>query len=259
VSGPTVVVHRDPALLAEAVAARLVTRLVDAQVERGSASVVLTGGGLGISVLEAVRRSPARDAVNWSRVDVWWGDERFVAADSDDRNDVQARRALLDALALEPARVHPMAALDGPDGDDLDAAAQRYAEELRRVAGGERDVPDFDVLLLGMGPEGHVASIFPESPAAHDERFAAFGVQDCPKPPPRRISLGFRSIQQAREVWVVAAGREKADAAASALSGASQVQLPAAGARGRSRTLWLLDEAAASALPPGVWPAISAT
>ncbi|MBW8820055.1 MAG: 6-phosphogluconolactonase, partial [Streptomyces sp.] len=215
----------------------------------GSASVVLTGGGLGISVLDAVRRSPARDAVDWSRVDVWWGDERFVAADSDDRNDVQARRALLDSLPLDPARVHPMPALGAPDGDDVDAAAQRYAEELRRAGDGE--VPAFDVLLLGMGPEGHVASIFPESPAAHDVR-TAFGVQGCPKPPPMRISLGFRSIQQAREVWVVAAGQEKADALALALSGADQVQLPAAGARGRSRTLWLLDEAAASALPAAI-------
>jgi 6-phosphogluconolactonase len=251
VTGLTVVVHRDPTLLAEAVAARLLTRLVDAQAQRGWASVVLTGGGLGIASLEAVRRAPARAAVDWTRVDVWWGDERFVAADSEERNDVQARRALLDSLDLDPARVHPMGALGGPDGDDADAAAQRYAEELLRFASDDHDVPLFDVLLLGMGPEGHVASIFPESPAAHDER-TAFAVHGCPKPPPTRISLGFRAIQEAREVWVVAAGEEKAAAAAMALSGAGQVQVPAAGARGRSQTLWLLDEAAASLLPRGL-------
>jgi 6-phosphogluconolactonase len=77
-------------------------------------------------------------------------------------------------------------------------------------------------------------------------------VHGCPKPPPTRISLGFHAIQEAREVWVVAAGEEKAAAAAMALSGAGQVQVPAAGARGRSQTLWLLDEAAASLLPRGL-------
>jgi 6-phosphogluconolactonase len=252
VSPLTVVVHRDPDLLAEAVAARLLTRLVDAQAQRGVASLVLTGGGLGIATLEAVRRAPARDAVYWSRVDVWWGDERFVAADSDDRNDLQARRALLDDLDLDPARVHAMGALGGADGEDVDAAAQRYADELARAGTG------FDVLLLGLGPEGHVASIFPDSPAAHDER-TAFAVRDCPKPPPTRISLGFRAIQGAQEVWVVAAGGEKAGAAAEALSGADEVQLPAAGACGRERTLWLLDAAAAAQLPPDLLPPTSGT
>jgi 6-phosphogluconolactonase len=251
VTGLTVVVHRDPTVLAEAVAARLLTRLVDAQAQRGRASVVLTGGGVGIASLEAVRRAPARAAVDWSRVDVWWGDERFVPPDSDERNDVQARRALLDSLDLDPARVHPMGAPGGPDGDDADAAAQRYAEELLREASDDHEVPLFDVLLLGMGPEGHVASIFPESPAAHDHR-TAFAVHGCPKPPPTRITLGFRAIQEAREVWVVAAGAEKAAAAAMALAGAGQVQVPAAGAPGRSQTLWLLDEAAAALLPRGL-------
>ncbi|MFN2539263.1 MAG: 6-phosphogluconolactonase [Mycobacteriales bacterium] len=247
-SGLTVVVHKDAALLAEAVAARLLTRLVDAQAQRGRASVVLTGGGVGIAALEAVRRAPARAAVDWSRVDVWWGDERFVEAGSAERNDAQARSALLDHVPLDPARVHPMGAPGGPDGDDVDAAARRYADELLRGASDDHEVPLFDVLLLGMGAEGHVASIFPESPAAHDERMV-FGVHGCPKPPPSRISLGFRAIQEAREVWVVVAGAEKATAAAMALGGAGQVQVPAAGARGRSQTLWLLDEAAAGQLP----------
>ncbi len=245
---PTVVVSRDPEVLAASVAARLVTRLVDAQALRGTASVVLTGGGVGIRTLELVRSSPAHAAVDWSRVDVWWGDERFVAADSPDRNDRQAREALLDALPLDPARVHPMGALGGPDGDDAEAAAERYARELLAAAPTDHDVPPFDVLLLGMGPEGHTASIFPESPAAHDER-AVTAVHGCPKPPPTRITLGFSALCTAREVWLVVAGEEKAPMVAMALSGAGRLQVPAAGARGRSQTLWLLDEAAASALP----------
>jgi len=247
-TSPTVVVHRDPTVLANAVAARLVTRLVDAQAYGGTASVVLTGGGIGVASLEALRDSPARAAVDWRALEVWWGDERFVAEDDPDRNEVQARRALLDAVDLDPARVHAMGALGGLDGNDVDAAAARYATELAAAAPGSATVPAFDVLLLGMGPEGHTASIFPESPAAHDER-TVFGVHGCPKPPPTRISLGFAALTAAREVWMVVTGEEKAAAVRLALSGAGRVQVPAAGAQGREQTLWLLDEAAASKLP----------
>ena len=246
--GTTVVVSRDPDVLAAAVAARLVTRLVDAQAVRGQASVVLTGGGVGIATLAAVRASAARAAVDWRKVDIWWGDERFLASGDGERNETQARAALLDALDLDPARVHPMPALDGPDRDDADAAATRYAGELAGAAPDDADVPAFDVLLLGMGPEGHTASIFPESPAAHDER-SVLAVHGCPKPPPTRITLGFNALNAAREVWLVVAGAEKAPMVAMALGGAGRIQVPAAGVAGRGQTLWLLDEAAASALP----------
>jgi 6-phosphogluconolactonase len=250
-SAPTIVVHRDAQVLAAAVAARLVTALVDAQTYGGVASVVLTGGGVGTAALEALRDSSARAAVDWPRVDVWWGDERFVAADDPARNELQARRALLDALDLDPARVHPMGALGGPDGDDPDAAAARYAAELAEAAPGSAAVPPFDVLLLGMGPEGHTASIFPESPAAHDER-TVLAVHGCPKPPPTRVSLGFAALQAAKDAWMVVSGADKAPAVALALSGAGRVQVPAAGVRGHRQTLWLLDEAAASHLPRGL-------
>jgi 6-phosphogluconolactonase len=250
-SNRTVVVSKDPDVLAAAVAARLLTRLVDAQAVRGRASVVLTGGGVGIASLAAVRASAARAAVDWRRVDVWWGDERFVSAGDDERNDKQAREALLDTLDLDPSRVHAMPARGGPDGDDVDAAAARYADELTAAAPDDGDVPTFDVLLLGMGPEGHTASIFPESPAAHDER-VAFAVHGCPKPPPTRISLGFNAINAAREVWMVVAGEDKAPMVAMALGGAGRVQVPAAGVAGRAQTLWLLDEAAAGRLPKGL-------
>lgn len=244
----TIVVVRDAEVLAEAVAARLLTRLVDCQAVRGQASVVLTGGGVGIAALAAVGRSPARAAVDWRRVDVWWGDERFVPREDPERNEGQARQALLDDLDLDPARVHPMGALGGPDGDDPDAAAADYAEQLRAAAPPGFAVPPFDVLLLGMGPEGHTASIFPESPAAHDERHVV-GVHGCPKPPPTRVSLGFAALCAAREVWLVVAGADKATMVAVALSGAGRLQVPAAGVAGTAQTLWLLDEAAATSLP----------
>ena len=247
-SGQTVVVHRDAAALTAAAAERLSAGLVEAQKDRGSASLALTGGGTGIATLEALRRGAARLAVDWSRVDVWWSDERYLPSGDPERNETQARAALLDHVEVDPARVHPMPALGGPDGKDVDAAAQRYADELAAAAPHGRGVPAFDVLLLGMGPEGHVGSIFPESPAAHDERYVV-GVHGCPKPPPTRISFGFPAITAAREVWLLVAGAEKAGAVAMALSGAGRVAVPAAGAVGRTQTLWLLDEAAAGRLP----------
>ncbi|MDP9100716.1 MAG: 6-phosphogluconolactonase [Actinomycetota bacterium] len=243
-----VVVAADADVLVAAVAARLVTRLIDAQTARGTASLVLSGGGVGIGTLRALAASPARAAVDWRHVDLWWGDERFLAAGDPQRNDVQARGALLDRLDLDPERVHPMGCLGGPDGEDADAAGARYAAELAQAAPPDHDAPTFDVVLLGVGEEGHTASIFPESPAAHDER-TAFAVHGCPKPPPTRLSLGFAAINSAHEAWLLAAGPEKATAVAMALSGPGRVQVPAAGVAARRQTLWLLDEAAASHLP----------
>jgi 6-phosphogluconolactonase len=250
VTVPEVIVHRDATMLAKAVAARLVTRLVDAQAAQGSASLVLTGGGVGTAALAAIAESPVRDAVDWARLDLWWGDERFLPAGHQDRNETQARAALLDRVPVAADRVHPMPPSDGPDGPDPEAAAARYADQLRAASRPQDHgpTPAFDILLLGMGPDGHVASLFPGMPAIYDER-PVVAVRGAPKPPPTRLSLTFRSIQDAREVWVVAAGEEKAGAAHLALSGAGQTQVPAAGARGRQRTLWLLDHAAASKLP----------
>ena len=250
----TVVVHADAALLAEAAAARLVTRLVDAQATRGRAHVVVTGGGVGTATLKALANTPARDAVDWSAVDVWWGDERFLPVGDPDRNETQARDALLDHVPLDPARVHPMPALGEPWGDDVDAAAAAYAEELRAAARPEErlGVPTFDVVMLGVGPDGHVASLFPEHPALHEADRTVVGVRGSPKPPPVRISLTMPVIRSAGEVWLLAAGAEKATAVALALSGAGEVAVPAAGARGQRATLWLLDRSAAAKVPPAL-------
>jgi 6-phosphogluconolactonase len=248
VSTPEVFVYASGDLLASAAAARTVTRVADAIAAQGHAHLVLTGGGIGTKVLSAIAASPARDAVDWRLVDFWWGDERFEAAGDPERNETGARAALLDVLGVAPGRVHAVPGPDGPDGDDPDAAAARYAAELARAASGAGEVPAFDVLMLGIGPEGHVASIFPESPAAYATG-SVVAVRNSPKPPPTRISLTFSAIQAAREVWILASGAEKADAVAEAASGVSQDKLPAAGARGRDRTLFLLDEAAAAKLP----------
>lgn len=248
VGPPAIVVQSSADLLAKAIAARLITRLVDAQAAYGTASVVLTGGGLSGKVLDEVAANPARDAVDWRLVDIWWGDERFLPAGDPERNETQARAALLDAIPVSAKRVHVMAAA----ADDVppEAAAADYAEQLAAAARPEDhgDVPRFDVLMLGVGEEGHIASIFPESPALYDDR-SVVAVHGSPKPPPVRVSLTLRAINAAAEVWLLTSGEAKAAAVAMALGGAGEVQVPAAGARGRSRTLWLLDRAAASKLP----------
>lgn len=245
-SEPEVVVHADADMLAAAAAARLVTAVVDAQAARGRAAVVLTGGRTGAAVLAQVNASPARDAIDWARVDLYWGDERFLPADDPERNETQARAALLDHVPVPAARVHVMEPADGRFGDDPDAAAAAYAESL--ASGGE-PVPAFDVCLLGVGEEGHVASIFPDSPAVHETERTVVAVRDCPKPPPTRVSLTLPAIRHSAQVWLMTTGEAKADAVATALAGAGEVELPAAGARGRQRTLWLLDRTAAGKLP----------
>lgn len=259
-SAPELVVHRDKELMAQAAAARLITRIVDAQAARGAASVVLTGGRNGNGLLAALGSAPARDAVDWSRLDLWWGDERFLPDGDPERNVTQAREALLDRVPLDPARVHAMPASDGPQGADADAAAAAYAAELAAAARPEDHgpVPVFDVLMLGVGPDTHVASLFPELPAVRETERTVVGVHGAPKPPPTRISLTLPAIRAAREVWLLAAGEDKAEAVQIALSGAGEVQAPAAGARGRARTLWLLDAAAASGLPRDLLPPHSA-
>ncbi|BAU82399.1 6-phosphogluconolactonase [Streptomyces laurentii] len=259
-SAPQLVVHRDKELMAEAAAARLITKIVDAQAARGSASVVLTGGRNGNGLLAALRAAPARDAIDWTRLDLWWGDERFLPEGDPERNVTQAREALLDSVPLDPARVHAMPASDGPYGSDVEAAAAAYAAQLAAAAepGDHGGVPAFDVLMLGVGPDTHVASLFPELPAVRETERTVVGVHGAPKPPPIRISLTLPAIRAAREVWLLAAGADKAKAAAIALSGAGEIQAPAAGARGQARTLWLLDAAAASELPRDLYPPASA-
>ncbi|WP_433224857.1 6-phosphogluconolactonase [Microtetraspora malaysiensis] len=251
-SVPNVIVHRDAEVLAQAVAARLITRLADTQAARGSAHLVLTGGTVGIATLAALAGSKARDAIDWRALDVWWGDERFLPAGDPERNETGARTALLDHVDVDPARVHAMPAADS--GLTAEEAAEVYAAELEKASRPEDHgpVPSFDVLLLGMGPDSHVASLFPGQPALYEEERAVVAVHGAPKPPPTRLSLTLPAIRAAREVWIVAAGAEKAQAVHLALSGAGPIQVPAAGARGSRRTLFLLDRAAAGKIPPGL-------
>ncbi|HET6296190.1 MAG TPA: 6-phosphogluconolactonase [Kribbella sp.] len=245
-SAPSILVNRDAEGLAHAVAARFITLLVDVQSRGKVAQVVLTGGRVASRVYRAVAESPARTAIDWQRVEFWWGDERFLPDGDPERNETQARDALLSLVDVDPARVHAMPA---DTGQGAEAAAAAYASELAAAVGPDdrNGVPTFDVLMLGVGPDGHVASLFPEYPQLQVDDRAAVAVHDSPKPPPTRVSLTFPALSRAQEVWFVVSGEDKAKAVGLALSGADQI--PAAVPKGLSRTLWLLDDAAAQELP----------
>ena len=247
---PLVVIHPDRDLLAAAAAARLVTAVADAQAARGEAHVVLTGGTMGSAILESVAASPLREVVDWGRTTLWWGDERFLPAGDPDRNETQAQAALLDAVPLDPARVHPV---PGPDrAADPDEAARWYAAQLADSAPAGHDVPEFDVLLLGVGPDAHVASLFPGHPALGEDARSVIGVRGAPKAPPERVTLTFRALARARDVWLLVSGTDKADAVGLALSGADRVRAPAGAVHGTRSTVWLLDRDAAARVPPAL-------
>ena len=257
---PRVSIHPDSSVLMAAIAARLITKLVDVQDRFGEATVVLTGGTVGIGTLKAVADSPAAPAVDWTKVNFWWGDERFVSAKDPDRNTVQAHEALLRHITVDPERVHEPGASDAFDSPEL--AAEDYARQLADAAEAEHaadmsdnrpespgKLPRFDVVLLGVGPDAHIASLFPEQAGIREKELTVVGVRNSPKPPPERISLTLPAINTAAEVWMVVAGEDKAGAVGLALAGANPVQVPASGPAGRSRTLWLIDENAASRVP----------
>lgn len=231
--------------LVEAAATRLTDTIANAVTARGKALIVLTGGGNGIGLLQSLQGRQ----IDWSKVHLFWGDERYVPEDDGERNEKQAREALIDHIDIPSSQVHPMAASDGEFGNDLAAAALSYEQLLAANAEPGQPAPNFDVHLLGMGPEGHINSLFPDTPAVLEATRMVVPVDDSPKPPPQRITLTLPAISRSREVWMMVSGAAKADAVAAAIGGAAPVAIPAAGATGLDTTLWLLDEGAASKLP----------
>jgi 6-phosphogluconolactonase len=239
VGGNEVLVHAGPDEVAEALATRLMARLAEVQRDFRIPQLALTGGRIATKAYARLAAEGGNSAVDWSRVELWWGDERFVPADDADRNAKQALDLLAEPLRLNPERIHVMPASDS--GFDLDQAADAYAKELGSTV--------FDICLLGMGPDGHVASIFPEHPSSYATG-DVIAVRGSPKPPPERISLILPVINRSREVWFIVSGADKAAAAKMALLGAGPVQVPAGGVAAAERTLWLMDRDAASQLPP---------
>lgn len=239
---PRIEVHSDAEDIATSVAGELLSRLVEAQESGHLPHICLTGGSIAARVHAELGRLGPDSEVDWSQVVVWWGDERYVAADSDDRNAVDARTSFLDVVGVPAEHIHEVPATD--DAASVQEAADRYAETLREHGSGA-----FEVLMLGVGPDGHVASLFPGYPQVDVEDRETVVVTDSPKPPPERVSLTMPALGRARSVWLVASGESKADAVARALAADADVhQVPAAGPVGTTETIWFLDRASASRL-----------
>lgn len=232
---PELIRYADADAVAAGMAERLIASLAELQAAGRTPQVALTGGRIATRVYRQLATDEAATAVDWSNLDLWWGDERWVPAADSDRNAKLALDAFGDLLGLDPARIHPMPASDGDV--DLDSAARAYAEELGQTT--------FDICLLGMGPDGHIASLFPDHAWA-TATGSVIPVRNSPKPPQERISLTLEAINRSREIWFCVSGADKADAAAQVLSG--HANLPAAAASGTERTVWLIDQDAAAKL-----------
>lgn len=233
-------VHDGPDAVAEALASRLTATLADVQARGRTPQVCLTGGRIATKAYERLAADGPGD-VDWTHVDLWWGDERFVPAGDPERNADGTLAVLREPLRLGSGHVHVMPSSDGDL--DLDQAAAAYAEELGSTV--------FDVCLLGMGPDGHVASLFPGHPSLQ-EPGTVIAVRDSPKPPPDRISVTMDVIDRSAQVWFVVSGSDKAEAVAKGVLGTGPDPVPAALASGTEATVWLLDTDAAAELPSSV-------
>ena len=206
----------------------------------GVARLVLTGGGAGIGLLERVRELEDADSrIDWSRVHVFFGDERNVPVSHEDSNEGQARDALLSHVDITQDHIHGY----GLDGGDMEIQARDYEETIATVA-----PRGFDIHLLGMGYEGHINSLFPHTDAVRESERLVIAVTDSPKPPAERVTLTLPAVRRAEQVWLLVAGEDKAEAAAQVVARANPEEWPAAGAEGTADTVLYLADNAATAL-----------
>lgn len=226
--------------LATAVAQALIDAIVASQGAGDVPAICLTGGTVADRVHREVTRLGAGSTVDWTSVEFWWGDERYVDATSTDRNDLQARTAFLESLGVPARNIHAMPTTGS--ACSVEEGARAYAAEYGRLG------RPFLVTMLGMGPDGHVASLFPGKPGPDVADPTAIAVVGSPKPPPQRISLTIPALNHAESVWLLVTGADKAPAVGQALAGDD---LPAARVHGITETVWFLDQAAAGYLTVG--------
>ena len=242
-------------VLAAVAAQRLVTLIMESQNDVQNLNkpfhLLLTGGTDSIRMFQMLANNPLLPAINWNLVHIWWADERFVAYDSEDRNARKAREMCLNLLtsnkALAESHIHEMpadersaeeiaAASDAENDAILDAAAREYEEEIIGLLGKE---PVFDLAILGMGPDAHMASLFPGLPQVNNRDRIVVGVHHSPKLPPMRLSLTVPVLAHSHRTWFLTAGTEKGAALMNSLSGANNPEYPASFANGTDEISWL--------------------
>lgn len=208
-------------------------------------TVALSGGSTPIAMYRLLASAEMRARIDWSRVHVFWSDERFVPSSDPDSLLGVARQALLSQVPIPESNIHPWQTT----GVTPELSADMFQQFLTSFFGG--GIPRFDLILLGMGPDGHTASLFPGQPESMSpgERLA-IAVHDAPKPPPTRLSFTYRLINNAASVVILAGGADKAGTLQAVLQGPdSVVQLPVQGVHPKNgHLLWLIDAAAAARL-----------
>jgi 6-phosphogluconolactonase len=226
-----------PAGLARVFADRFAAEARTAIAARGRFSCALPGGSVAETFLPVLSRAE----VAWGQVEFFWGDERAVGQDDPDSNYGLARRLLLDPVHADPRRVHRIVG----EGGDLEAAAREYEDELERALG---DPPRIDLVVLGLGPEGHVCSLFPGHPLLRERVRRVAAITDSPKPPPCRITFTMLPLELAGTICVAGFGNSKAAAIHEAVD-VPDSEIPVALAlRAARRGLVLVDPAAGALL-----------
>ena len=222
--------------LAEALAADFDAHGQHALRLRGKFTVALSGGSVATWFFPRLARLP----FDWSRTEFFWADERAVPPSDPESNYAVAVSLWLGPAKVPPVNIHRMRGED----KDLNGAARNYAAELVHIAGSP---PRLDLVMLGVGPDGHVASLFPGHPASRDEQHFVAAVEHAPKPPPRRVTLTMPALLNAERIVVAALGREKAAAIRDALEGDAATPFGTVVKKARNARI-LLDEEAAGLL-----------
>jgi 6-phosphogluconolactonase len=239
------VVLPDPAALAHEAARRFVALAQAAVADHGRFMVALSGGSTPRALHERLARSPLSESVEWAKVHVFWGDERMVPPDDIESSYRMARETLLAHVPIPAANIYPVPTIGGTP----EAAASAYEETITAAFGA--DSPRFDLILLGLGPDGHTASLFPGHPeVVRPSDALVVAVHNAPKPPPVRVTFTYKLINAAANVLFLVAGADKAVALREVLRGPADVaRLPAQGVRPKQGALvWLVDAAAAKEL-----------
>ena len=241
-SRPQIVIVEDAAALAEAAAKRLINRVAEKNRGKNRAAVCLTGGSSPEGLYRLLAEAPWRDQVPWDRVHWFIGDDRFVPQNDPLSNMGAARRLFLDRVGAPSANIHPIAT----GADDPDEAAQLYENELKKFYGAQRLDPArplFDLVLMGLGRDGHTASLFPHSPALVEKQRWALGIAKAGMEPfVPRVTLTFPALAASREMLFLIDSADKRAILSRVLAGE---HLPARRAYSDGELIWLVVRAAA--------------
>jgi 6-phosphogluconolactonase len=242
-----VVVVPDGEALARAAAETFVRGMAAAVATHNRATVALSGGTTPKRMGELLAAAPYRDRVPWGQIEVFWGDERWAPLASPESNAGEAKRILLDRVPVSPARINPWTTPDVVS--DPHVSAEMYESQLRMVFGMAHRLPNFDLILLGMGDDGHTASLFPGTAAIHEEERLAINHR-VEKLQAERLTLTPPVLNNGREVVFLVGGAGKAATLKRVLEGPEQIdELPSQVVRPTAGSLtWLVDQAVAASL-----------